>query len=73
MKGGIISSNSDYKSYGIYNNSDGIVIIGIKGDGIVSQEEPLIQGIRTSMSTSYDGYGIYNVIGKLYFYDSTLR
>ena len=71
---GEIINNSNHNGYGVYNNStSGIVTIGIKEDGMVSQKSPLIKGITTSTSTDYVGYGIYNIAGKLYFYDGKIE
>ena len=65
LKGTIISTY-----YGIHNASTGDIIIGTKEDGIVSQEEPYIKGENTG---TYNGYGIYNTKGKLYFYDGIIE
>ena len=73
IKYGFINSISDSNSYGIYNSSSGKVIIGVKEDLSISQEEPLIQGKSTGKSTSYNGYGIYNTKGKLYFFDGKIE
>ncbi len=71
--GNINSSNASGNSYGIYNSNNGNIIIGIKGDEIVSQEEPYIKGEYTGTSTNSVGYGIYNTKGKLYFYDGKIE
>ena len=73
INAGILSSKGSRSCYGIYNVSTGTITIGIKGDGIVAQEDPLIQGMQTSTSTRYVGYGIYNIKGKLYFYDGKIE
>ncbi len=73
VTGGTLSSSSSRNNYGIYNYNTGNIIIGIKGDGIVLQEEPYIYGEYTGTSSSYVGYGIYNTKGKLYYYDGKLE
>ena len=70
--GTIISSTQFDNSYGIYNNS-GKITIGIKGDGVVSQEEPYIKGERRGTSGDHKGYGVRNTTGKLYYYDGRGR
>ena len=72
IKGTIISGATNSNSYGIYNNK-GDIIIGTKGDGVVSQEEPYIKSEYTGTSNSYNGYGIYNITEKLYFYDGKIE
>ena len=71
--GTVINIAEERNSYGIYNASSGIIIIGTKGDGIVSQEQPFIKGEYTGTLSKYVGYGIYNVNGKLYFYDGKIE
>ena len=56
VTGGMISSN-----YGIYNRSSGCIVIGIKKDGILLQEEPYIKG------------KINNLNGNLYYYDGKIE
>lgn len=75
IEGGIVSNNSTafYTSgYGIYNASNGNIIIGIKGDGKISQEDPKIEGHATK-NTDYYGKGIHNSKGNLYIYDGTIK
>ena len=70
--GTVIGRGGSYSTgYGIYNESNGTIILGAKGDGIVSQENPLIKGIKTY--TYNNGYGIYNIKGKFYFYDGKIE
>ena len=47
--------------------------MGIKGDGLISQENPVVIGECDETSTDYKGYGIYNVDGKFYFYDGIIE
>ena len=70
--GTIISSTQFDNSYGIYNNS-GKITIGIKEDGVVSQEEPYIKGERRGTSGDHKGYGVRNTTGKLYYYDGKIE
>lgn len=63
--------SSSRNSYGIYNS--GTLILGTKGDGLVSQEEPNIKSEYTGTSTSYGAYGVYNKTGKFYFYDGIIQ
>ena len=75
IESGIINCNNDEYSdvYGIYNRTTGIIIIGIKGDGIISTDEPNIIATYAGMSTSDEGYGIYNPNGTLNFYDGRIE
>ena len=74
VSGGTIISNSiKSNSYGIYNNANGTITIGLKGDGVVSQENPYIEGTCTETSNSCVGYGIYNITGNLNFYDGKVK
>ena len=50
-------------NYGIENS--GTLILGIKGDGVVDQNQPLIISKR--------GYGIYNPTDEFYFYDGRIE
>lgn len=72
MEGGtievVVGGTSAEKTYAIQNYSTGTVILGIKGDGIVSQEIPNIKS-----SGGKSSYGIYNLNGKLYLYDGRLE
>ena len=71
---GIISSIGNYySSYGIYNSNTGDIIIGSKNDEIVSQEKPLIMADYTKNNNKYNGYGIYNLEGNIYFYDGIIK
>ena len=73
VTGGTVSSSGYSYSYGIYNNSIGNIVIGIKENGIVSQEDPYIIGNCTSSSSGYVRYGIYNSNGRLYYYDGKIE
>ena len=69
MAGGTISSND----CGIYNKSTGPIIIGIKGTGGISQENPSITATKPSSSSSFVTYGIYNPNGTLEYYDGVIK
>ena len=70
--GGMVNSSGQI-AYGIKNQGEGKIIIGTKGDGIVSTNEPNI--IVTSGVTSTMGkcYGIYNLKGTIEFYDGIIQ
>ena len=51
----------------------GVVNIGTKNDGIVSNTEPSIKAEYTGVDTSYSGCGICNQQGELYFYDGRIE
>ena len=70
---GTVSSSSNNSSYGIYNSTTGQLTVGTKGDGIVLQDELDIKGEYTGTSAEYYGYGIYNIKGKLYYYDGKIE
>ena len=63
------SIDADSEAYGIFNNS-GTINIGTKNDEIVSDNNPEIIEINTK---EHIGYGIYNTLGKINFYDGFIQ
>ena len=73
ITGGTITAiSNEWSGRGIYNQEDGNVIIGVKGDGLVSQNEPYIKG-ESGTGVDSSGYGIYNTKGNLYYYDGKIE
>ena len=71
VSGGTVSNSSNRETYGIYNESTGTITIGTKGDKLVYKETP---SILAESKVSYAiGYGIYNLVGDIYFYDGIIQ
>ena len=60
----ILKGNISGQNYGIYNTGDGVINIGVKGDGVPSISEPSIEG---------EEYGIFNTYGTINFYDGIIK
>ena len=74
LEGTISSSSSKRNAYGLYNDNTGTIILGVKGDGIVSTNEPNIIVNYEGTSTIYMACGICNIgAGIIDFYDGIIK